>query len=302
MNMKKIILVLVLTATVFGLQEGRASTDFGYGLYLFRQGNYSGAIFELERYIYYNETDPLVPYLNLVLALSYAQSLQYDSALAVLSSLAAHLDYGSCNEGDYELSCESAFHILNIYFRQRRFYDFYLKLEEVGMECPILHEDLAQYVAFMSLAGHVYNLAWEKALEELALSEISSSHLRNLLEGEIKVVLSHRNKSPLVGGFLSLVPGLGHLYAGRFPDGLRSFFINATFVSLAVFSFKEQMPVLGGIFTAIEGILYVSNIYGGVNAVLQENARFIIEKRDYLLKHIPVPPLDIITVRKELNL
>ena len=302
MNMKKIILVLVLTATVFGIREGRASTDFGYGLYLFRQGNYSGAIFELERYIYYNETDPLVPYLNLVLALSYAQSLQYDSALAVLSSLAAHLEGGSSNEGDYELYCESAFHILNIYFRQRRFSDFYLKREEVGMECPTLHEDLAQYVAFMSLAGHVYNLAWEKALEELALSEISSSHLRNLLEGEIKVVLSHRNKSPLVGGFLSLVPGLGHLYAGRFPDGLRSFFINATFVSLAVFSFKEQMPVLGGIFTAIEGILYVSNIYGGVNAVLQENARFIIEKRDYLLKHIPVPPLDIITVRKELNL
>jgi hypothetical protein len=302
MNMKKTILGLVLTCAIFCVWDGIGSTDFGYGLRLFRQGNYSGAIFELERYIYYNDMDPFVPYLQLVLALSYAKTLQYNNALAVLSSLAAPLE-GTCNgESDYELYCESTFHILNIYFRQHRFEDFYLKREDLWMGCPNLHPSLEEYVKFMSLAGRVYTLEWEKALEELELSQISSYELNSLLEGEIRSVLIHRKKSPLVGGLLAIVPGLGHLYAGRFPDGLRSFLINTAFVSLAVFSFKEDMWVLGGVFSIIEGFLYASNIYGSVNAVLQENARYIIEKRDYLLKQIPVPPLNIITVRKELNL
>ncbi|KKL28938.1 hypothetical protein LCGC14_2370120, partial [marine sediment metagenome] len=48
--------------------------------------------------------------------------------------------------------------------------------------------------------------------------------------------------------------------------------------------------------------LYASNIYGAVNAVQQENAIYVIQKRDNMLKNIAVPPLDVITVRKKLDL
>ena len=128
------------------------------------------------------------------------------------------------------------------------------------------------------------------------------NQLKTSLESEISTVLVHRNKSPLIGGLLSIVPGLGQMYAGRFPDGIRSLLFNTAFTSLTIFSFKEDMVVLGGIFGTIELVLYISNLYGGVNAVMQENARYIIQKRDEMLKEIPAPPLDVITVRKELNL
>jgi TM2 domain-containing membrane protein YozV len=110
----------------------------------------------------------------------------------------------------------------------------------------------------------------------------------------------HSQKSPVLGGILAIIPGLGHLYAGRGVDGLRSFLINAAGIGLTVFCFVMGMPVFGVLFGVIEAALYLSNVYGGVNAVMQQNARFIVERRDELLKILAVPPLDVITLREEL--
>jgi hypothetical protein len=50
----------------------------------------------------------------------------------------------------------------------------------------------------------------------------------------------------------------------------------------------------------VEGALYVSSIYGGVNAVMGYNAAFIRERRDSMLKLLAAPPLDVITFREVL--
>jgi hypothetical protein len=54
------------------------------------------------------------------------------------------------------------------------------------------------------------------------------------------------------------------------------------------------------LFAVIEGTLYFSNIYGGANAVIRQNARFVVERRDELLKMLTIPPLDVITLREVL--
>jgi hypothetical protein len=62
------------------------------------------------------------------------------------------------------------------------------------------------------------------------------------------------------------------------------------------------LPVLGSVFGIIAAVLYMSNIYGGINAVLQHNAVYILEKRDELLRYIEIPPLNTITQFEELGL
>ena len=55
-------------------------------------------------------------------------------------------------------------------------------------------------------------------------------------------------KSPkLAGGLSAVLPGVGHLYAGRPGKAVTSFLLNALFIAGAVAAFEHDSPVLGGI-------------------------------------------------------
>jgi tetratricopeptide (TPR) repeat protein len=320
---KKIILLSYISSATFFMIPGQlfGTNDFGYAVYLYRTGNYPGAIIELDRFIYHNPENASSSYLQLLLALSYANTAQYDNALASLSALSKHLEathFEATHQEDspypadsHALLCESYFHVLNIMFRQKMFYDFQVRKEQMQALCIALDFEperrLIDYVVFMSVAGHIYNLDWEKAkseLDELAAGNTGSNSMKikGFLDTELTDVMEHRDKSPALGGILAIVPGLGHFYAGRPADGFRSLLFNSAFTALTVYAFYERQYVLGGVFAAVEGVLYASNIYGAVNAVQQENAIYVVQKRDEMLKMIPIPPLDLITVRRELDL
>jgi tetratricopeptide (TPR) repeat protein len=310
---KKVILMFYISSAIFIILPGTISgnDDPGYAIHLYRTGNYTGAIIELDRIIYHNPADPYSSYLRLLLALSYANTAQYDNALASLSVLSRNL-LDSPYPAEYQdLLCESYFHMLNVMFRQKMFLDFQVKKEMMQTYCDSLElepkEELRDYVAFMSVSAYIYNLEWEEARSELdsfqtAGPDSRSAKIKTILESGLTEVMEHRDKSPVLGGILSIVPGLGHFYAGRPEDGIRSLLFNSGFAALTVYAFYERRYVLGGVLAAAEGVLYASNIYGAVNAVQQENAVYIIQKRDDMLKKIPIPPLDVITVRKELDL
>jgi hypothetical protein len=287
---------LVSVPTVWG------SNEIGYGVYLYKHGNYTGAILELERYIYYNPVDPYTPYLQLLVGLSYANEAQYIRAFSSLSDLDLSAESIQDHKKREALLCESQFQRLNILFRQKRFSDFQLETEKIEENCFDIDRRIEEYIYYMASARYIFDFQWEEALAVVKESGFPKGQLKEDLIGDIDSMIDHREKSPVVGGLLSVIPGLGHLYAGRYSDGARSLLFNTAFTTLSVFSFRERQYVLAGIFTTIEALLYVSNIYGGVNAVLQENARYVIQKRDSVLKKIPVPPLDVITLRKELNL
>jgi len=312
-QVKRCILLLFFSGLISFIQPGVlfGENDFGYAVYLYKTGNYPGAIIELNRFIYHHPVDYQSNYLRLLVALSYANTGQYNSALASLSALSNHLEAGPHFEGAYDLLCESYFHMLNIMFRQKMFYDFQVKKEQIQASCMNLgfelDRGLKDHVIFMTAAGYIYNLEWQKAMDELdefqALnSDSSTMRIKNLLEIELKEVIDRRDKSPVLGGILAIVPGLGHLYAGRPADGVRSLLFNSAFAALTVYAFYERQYALGSVLAVVEGVLYASNIYGAVNAVQQENAIYIIQKRDNMLRNIAIPPLDVITIRKALDL
>ncbi len=276
-------------------------TDYDYGVYLYRTGNYQASIFELERFTYYNPDNFYTPYAQFLTALSYANKSQYSRALSHLRGIEQTVEKSPHRDLYSKLLYEAEFHILNILFRQKQFIDFQVQRENILYNQTDMDDDIKGYIDSMSVAVSIYNMQWDEALGNLEKSEYIQGDVRNQLEEGLKTTLEHTEKSPVIGGLFSLIPGFGHMYAGRVMDGMRSLLLNATFISLTVFSFKENMNVLGGVFLAVEGVLYISNIYGGVNAVLQENARYAIERRDTLLKSIYIPPLDILTIREEFD-
>ena len=291
------ILLFLLAAGVW--QAAEAECDLDYGLYLFRRGNYGASIMELERYIYHNPDEHRTPYARLVLALAYANEERYGSALLLLEEVQRSVEYSPFKERYSRLSCESSFHTLSILFRQRRENDFLVERGRIDALCPDIDSSLQRYTDSMAVSLSIYNLDWENALQELDKSLAIPSDTAGLLRAELEKTIGHRAKSPVLGGFLSIVPGIGHIYAGRPWDGLKSLLINATFVTLSVVCFTNDIDAAGWVFAGVEGVLYVANIYGGVNAVLQENARWQVSRRNEMLKLLPAPPLNIITVREE---
>jgi TM2 domain-containing membrane protein YozV len=80
-------------------------------------------------------------------------------------------------------------------------------------------------------------------------------------------------KSPVLAAALSMVvPGLGRVYIGRWPDGLMSFLLIGTTAFLAGQGFyaEGEGSVRGWILGGVAGLLYAGNVYGSaVGAVVQ---------------------------------
>ena len=71
------------------------------------------------------------------------------------------------------------------------------------------------------------------------------------------------NKSPTIAAILSLIPGLGRIYSGRFYDGLNSMITIGLTGKAAKQSIdnnnKTLSPILSGVFI----MFYMADIYGG---------------------------------------
>lgn len=75
-----------------------------------------------------------------------------------------------------------------------------------------------------------------------------------------------RDRSPAVGGWLGLVPGLGYAYAGEYASGVRSLLLNGLFIfGMAQTASDEQWGAFG-VICFFEITWYSGSIYGGIDA------------------------------------
>lgn len=79
-------------------------------------------------------------------------------------------------------------------------------------------------------------------------------------------------KSPLLAGAMSaLVPGSGHIYAGRYGDGITSLLLNGLFIAGTVVAVQQENYAVAGVTGLIGLPFYIGNIYGGANAATKWN-------------------------------
>ncbi len=127
------------------------------------------------------------------------------------------------------------------------------------------------------------------AVRQLAARKLSSARLqlhdfegaRHALstntepqEAEQAAITSYqtgRDKSPIVGGLLGIIPGLGYAYSGEYASATRSLLLNALCI-WGLVSFAED-ELWGGV--AVTGFaeitFYSGSIYGGADAAIRHN-------------------------------
>lgn len=80
-----------------------------------------------------------------------------------------------------------------------------------------------------------------------------------------------RDKSPVLGGVLGLIPGLGYMYAGEYANGLRSLILNGLFMGAMVYSGVEDQWGAFAVISFFEITWYSGSIYGGIDAAQRYN-------------------------------
>jgi hypothetical protein len=172
-----------------------------------------------------------------------------------------------------------------------RFSDLPLLREELSAAAVVPRPELSRYADALLLASQVHEYRWEEAADFFRSSGSAGS-----LNPELAGLLQQQppRRFPWLAGLLSVVPGGGHLYAGRPADGARSLLINGALGGLTVLSLVLGTGWLAALFGVVTLAAYAANVYGGVNAALQYNARGMVEMRNRILRMLPVPPFDII--------
>ena len=102
--------------------------------------------------------------------------------------------------------------------------------------------------------------AFRYHVESQAFFKDEGGRLIDLVEPRI---YQPSNKSPIIAAGLSIVPGLGRIYAGRPYDGLFSFMTLSLSGNAAYMAINQKQPYAGPFFTAVFIIAYLGEIYGG---------------------------------------
>ena len=78
-------------------------------------------------------------------------------------------------------------------------------------------------------------------------------------------------KKEMLGALCAVLPGGGHVYAGRAGDGVFSFLMVGTGALLSYYYYDHDEDLKFSLALAVTAVFYAANIYGGVNAVKNYN-------------------------------
>lgn len=133
-----------------------------------------------------------------------------------------------------------------------------------------------QYAGLLTGIYEIFELNFaeaEKVLgEPVTGGDAKTDELKSMLMAECRTALELPSKSPAIAGALSLIPGLGQIYAGRMGDGLFAMAVETILAGTAVYAFVTgNYPVsylagFGGV------VFYAGNIYSAVNLANRQNA------------------------------
>lgn len=104
-------------------------------------------------------------------------------------------------------------------------------------------------------------------------------------------------KSPRLGGFLGIVPGLGYAYSGEWGNALRSLFLNGIF-GWAMFECADHDRWgLFAVTTFFELTWFTGSIYGGIDAAHRYNNRVIDSEAAKIMDGTATPRLDLLSLK-----
>lgn len=230
----------------------------------FNAGDYETAIFEFKRFVYFFPDHARTDGALFHIGQSYFSLGRYDAALSY---------YEKTVDGfpDSKFALQSRFQISRCYFRMN---DPDAAMQTLYQLSKTSRKQAVKDKAF-------YRLAW-LSLKDGRIGQARSwldrispagrrTHSVTKLLAQIDELNALPRKSPFLAGVLSIIPGGGYLYCGRYQDAFIAFGLNAALMGAAYESFDNDLEVLGGVITLVDLGFYVGSIYGGIASAHKYN-------------------------------
>ena len=241
-----------------------AQRQFDYASALFVQGDYSAAVMEYRRFIHFFPDDVRVPDAQFHIGLSLLNDHRYKQAIDAFQTVIDSFEAS-------HLAVQSHFKISEAYLVKKDFGAAILALQ--NLLTATSDNNIADKAHYRLGWIYIEMGAWDRAREQFSRI-IEPNRIKYDLEQlsyELEQAKQIKRKSPRLAGVLSIIPGGGFAYTGRYQDALMAFVVNGALIWAAYEAFDNDLPALGTCVTIVGFGFYVGNIYGGVNSAHKYN-------------------------------
>lgn len=255
---------MIASSKVDAREIKEASQQFGFAEKLYREGEYYRAVSEYKRLIHFFPQSEKNEISSFMVGFCYFKGEHLDEAENEFSRV-----YQEAENAD--LKAAALFMLGEVNFKNHEFQDAIKQYRKVIEQFP--DNSLAEKAMYRIGRLSMEEGKWKKARS--SLNNISNNdELRDKAHQLIQEMKRGKNlpyKSPVLAGTLAVLPGAGHLYCGRYKDAFASFMLNGLFIAGAVESYRQDLPLVGGILTFFELGWYFGNIYSATNVAYKHN-------------------------------
>lgn len=237
--------------------------QFKFAEECFLKNDYSSAISEYNRFIYFFPGDTRVATALFRIGMSYFKSKNYRKAIEKFSVI--------IDRYNNDLSVQAYFMISESYIKLRQPGQALITLENLIHLAD--NTETRDEAYFRAGWINIQTASWEKAKNYFEkISKINRKKYGiDEIVAEIDASSQTGRKNPSVAGFLSIIPGGGFLYCERYRDAAAAFLLNGALIFAAAESFNKDLDVLGGLITLVELGFYSGNIYGSISSAHKHN-------------------------------
>lgn len=241
-----------------------ADQQFEFAQYLYESRQFRRAAEEYQRFAYFFPHDPRHRTALFNAGDAFLKAGEPTIALSRFKSLIDHDELDA-------IAIDSHFKIANCY----------LQMNSSGQAVVQLHNLIALSENPEVIDRAYYRIGWiyldqlDWSGAQRAFDRISSAGRDQYRVAELITAIGQADqlprKSPGAAGTLSIVPGAGQLYLGRYEDALIAFGVNLGLFWAAYESFDNDLNALGALLTFVGIGFYAGNIYGAVSGAHKYN-------------------------------
>ena len=243
-----------------------ADKQFKYAQDLFSAQDYLTAAGEYKRFVYFFPKDPRVELAMYRIGMSHFLGGHYREAINAFKKLTEQYF-------ETEYSIKSYYRISEAYIKLKAPDQALVDLNNL---VTITRNEDAKDEAYYRIAWiYIETASWDEAGRYF--NKISAKNRRKFelekISADLNKATAIPRKNPKLAGVLSIVPGAGYLYCGRYQDALISFLLNGGLIYAAYESFDKGQNALGGVISFVAFGFYTGNIYGAVSSAHKYNRK-----------------------------
>ena len=289
--MKHCLLIVLLLGASFAYADDGRETPLRFAESLFAERDYYRAITEYKRYLFLNPQSPRAGWVQFRIGESYLNGGKLDAARFAFEDL---------------LKTQKDPRLRRWVFlaMARAFYKRGMLKQSAGVLDQLIPE-----LKDPDLLGHAYYLTGcarlkigEAKKAKSAFESVGAGHKMGeqagWLSGQVMRLDDLPEKSPVLAGMLSLIPGLGHVYLGEYAVAFTAFCWNGLFGFATFDAFRRGHYGVGALLAALELLWYSGTIYGAVSGAHRYNRdarlNFYDELEEGAGLDIPFPPAEAV--------